>query len=338
MPESAWLNKLNANPIAWLLEEANPSVRYFTLRDILDRSNEDLEVQQAQADIMTTGPVPKILCKQEDGGYWGVAEDFYIRSKFKGTVWSFILLAQLGANGSNENIRRACEFLLQYAQDRESGAFAYRGTAEEGGEHRNVVPCLTGNLIWGLVRFGYLDDPRVQQGIGWIVQCQRFDDGVAEPASGWPYEKFPKCWGTHTCHMGVVKALKALAVIPAEARDAGVQQTIAAGAEYLLQHHIFKQSHALDQVSKPVWLQLGLPWMWNTDVLEILDILTALGYHDERMQEAVDVVLSKQDGEGRWWMERTYNGRFQAPIEAKGKPSKWVTLHALKVLKLYYGS
>ena len=77
--------------------------------------------------------------------------------------------------------------------------------------------------------------------------------------------------------------------------------------------------------------------MWNTDVLEILGILTRLGYRDERMQEAIDLVMAKQDGQGRWKLENTFNGRFQFNIEQKGQPSKWVTLNALRVLKKFYG-
>jgi hypothetical protein len=72
-------------------------------------------------------------------------------------------------------------------------------------------------------------------------------------------------------------------------------------------------------------------------VLEILGILTKLGVKDERMQEAVDLVLSKQDEQGRWMLENTFNGRFQTNIEQKGGSSKWVTLKALSVLKEFYG-
>jgi hypothetical protein len=77
--------------------------------------------------------------------------------------------------------------------------------------------------------------------------------------------------------------------------------------------------------------------MYRTDVLEILGILTQLGCRDERMQEAVDLVVSKQDDSGRWKLADTFNGRFQVDIEEKGQPSKWITLNALRVLKKYYG-
>jgi hypothetical protein len=92
----------------------------------------------------------------------------------------------------------------------------------------------------------------------------------------------------------------------------------------------------LTRVSKTEWLRFGFPLMWNTDILEILGILTRLGYRDSRMQEALDLVVSKQDENGRWRLERSFNGRFQVSIEQKGKPSKWITLNALRVLKRFY--
>ena len=330
---SDWKSLSKADPTDWLLDKDDPSVRYFTLTDILEKSENNIEVKEAKTAIMKTGVVPKILSKQKIEGYWGVPADFYIRSKYKGTVWQFVILAELGADGKDERIRKACEFILRNSQDRESGGFSYRGTEGGGGLHSAVLPCLTGNMVWSLIRFGYLDDQRVQQGINWIVTCQRFDDGIKEAPKGWPYDKREKCFGKHTCHMGVVKALKALAEIPADKRSEVVENTIKKGAEYLLEHHIHKRSHDLNRVSKPEWLKFGFPLMWNTDVLEILGILTKLDYRGKRMQEAVDLVISKQDDGGKWKLESTFNGRFLVNIEQKGKPSKWITLNALRVLK-----
>ena len=130
-----------------------------------------------------------------------------------------------------------------------------------------------------------------------------------------------------------MKALKAMAEIPVGQRSAGVKKKIEGGVEYMLAHHIHKRSHDLSRISKPGWLRFGFPLMYQTDVLEILGILTGLGYRDARMQEALDLVISKQDNQGRWLLQSTFNGRFQANIEQKGKPSKWITMNALRVLK-----
>jgi len=76
--------------------------------------------------------------------------------------------------------------------------------------------------------------------------------------------------------------------------------------------------------------------MYQDDALEVLGILTKLGYRDERMQEAIDLVVSKQNEQGQWRLENTFNGRFQTDIESKGEPSKWITLNALITLKRFY--
>ena len=72
--------------------------------------------------------------------------------------------------------------------------------------------------------------------------------------------------------------------------------------------------------------------MYQTDVLEILGILTKLSVRDERMDEALALVAAKQDAQGRWELASTFNGRFVVDIEAKGQPSRWITLRALDVL------
>lgn len=333
----SWMSLLSADPTEWLLEKNNPSVRYFTLVDLLEKSTTGLEVKSVKQNIMKTGVVPAILTKQKEGGYWEEPERFYT-AKYKGTVWQLMILAELGADGNDSRIRKAIEFIFSFSQDLESGGFAHSTSAKKGGgRHSEVIPCLTGNMVWSLIRLGYLKDPRLQNGVTWITDYQRFDDGIQDVPHGWPYDRLKAgCLGKHICHMGAVKALKALAEIPENKRSTAVNQTIEKGAEYVLLHHVFKSSHNLNHVPKPGWLKFGFPLMYQTDVLEILGILTKLGYNDTRMQEAVDVVVSKQGNKGRWLLENSFNGRYQVNIEKKGTPSKWITLNVLKVLKRYY--
>ena len=328
---------ISDDTINWLLEDDNPSVKYYTLVDLLGKTFDDEEVTTAKEQIMKTGAVPKILSKQEPGGYWGIQNDFYVRSKYKGTVWNLIILAELGADGEDSSIKKTCEFIFKKSQDPTSGGFSYASTTAGGGAPGKVLPCLTGNMIWSLIRLGYLDDPRVQKGIQWITKYQRFDDGEQNLPKDWPYKAHKACFSKHSCHMGVVKTFKALAEIPGNKRKPNVKNTINQAVEYLLIHHIYKRSHDLSKKSKPGWLRLGFPLMYQTDILEILDILTRLGIKDERMQDAMDIVVSKQDDQGRWILENTFNGRFITNIETKGKPSKWITLNAIRVLKKYNG-
>lgn len=94
-----WKSVLKADPTGWLLESNNPPVRYFTLKDILERAENDPEVRDARKSIMTAGIVPRILEQQNEDGSWGVPDDFYLGAKYKGTVWNIIVLAELGAEG-----------------------------------------------------------------------------------------------------------------------------------------------------------------------------------------------------------------------------------------------
>lgn len=332
-----WKTVLKADPTEWLLEEENPSVRYFTLTGILDKSLIDSQVQETKAAIMTKGVVPKILGKMNSGGYWETPDSFYT-SKYKGTVWQLITLAELGADPTDPKVKVACEFILQNSQHIESHGFSMtKGEKTGGGRQSGVIPCLTGNMVYSLIRLGYLEDSRAEAAIDCINTYQRFDDADGEDApKGWPYDRLVSCFGKHSCHMGGAKVLKALAEIPPSKRDSRTQATIKAGAEYFLKHHIYKKSHDLSKVPKPGWMKFGFPLMYQTDALEILGVLAKLGYKDERMQEAVDLVVSKQDAQGRWLLESTFNGKFQVNIERKGEQSKWVTLKALTALKQYY--
>jgi len=327
---------LKADPTDWLLEEENPSVRYFTLRDIVDRPKDDTAVQAARREIMRTGMVRDILGRQREPAYLQTHPRFYT-DKYRGLVWQLIVLAELGAE-RNPQIQEQCEYVLGNSQETQGGGFSQHASAKAGGGRiTEVIPCLTGNMVWSLIRLGYLDDPRLQKGIDWITRYMCFNDGVEENPQVPPYNRHEMCWGKHTCHMGVVKALKALSAVPKESRTAGtISDTIQKAAEFVLIHHIHKRSHNVNRVSKPGWLKFGFPLMYQTDALEILDILTGLGIRDSRMDEAMQIVLSKQDDAGRWRIENTYNSdRLLVPFGQKGEQSKWITLRAMRVLKQY---
>jgi hypothetical protein len=334
---SGWKSILKKDSIDWLLEEDNQSVRFITLTEILDEPQDSFEVKQAKEAIMKKGVVPKILDRMNSGGYWETPTSFYT-AKYKGSSWQLLILAELGADPADSRIRKACEFVLENSQHRESRGFSMAKAEKTGGGRQSgVIPCLTGNMVWSLIKLGYLDDPRVQASVNWINTYQRFDDANGEGApKGWPYDKYEMCYGKHSCHMGAAKALKALAQIPAEKRDHKTQDTIKSGAEYFLKHHIYRRSHDLTKVSKPGWLNFGFPLMYQTDALEILGILAKLKYKDQRMQETVNLVISKQDPSGRWMLENTFNERFQVTIEQKNEESKWITLNAIKALKEFY--
>lgn len=329
---AALKNIADDRTLQWLLEKDNPSVRYFTLTGLLGKPDTDADVISAKHDIMLTGAVPALLSGQAEGGYWGDPDKLY-HDKYSGTVWRLLMLAELGADPADGRVRQACEFIFANSQDTESFGFAMNRSAKAGGgRHSEVIPCLTGNMVFSLIRLGYLKDIRVQKAIGWICDYQRADDGITAPPSGWPYDRLEACFGRHTCHMGAVKALKALAAIPEGERSGAVNAKLGELMEYLLIHHIYKKSHELSSISRPGWLKFGFPLMYQTDALEILGMLAALGCRDSRMDEAIEAVTAKQGKNGRWKLENTFNGKTPIDIESKGEDSKWITLKALKAL------
>jgi hypothetical protein len=137
--------------------------------------------------------------------------------------------------------------------------------------------------------------------------------------------------------MGAAKALKALAAVPESLRTDELTGKISELTDYFLKHHLYRKSHNLDEIAKPGWLRLGFPLMYNTDILELLGIFASLDQYDPRLDDALSVLVSKRQEDGRWILENTFNGKMQVRIEQKGKPSKWLTLKAMQVLKSYAG-
>jgi len=319
----------------WLLEESDPSVRYLALTTLAAKPGNEAEAAEARCMIMRIGPAADIIKMQNADGSFGTADRFYL-DKYGGTVWTLLILAELAADPADPRVARACEFILQHSQDPDSGGFSYRSSAKTGtGLSSGVVPCLTGNMVYALIRLGYLDDERTRRAIDWITAWQRADDGIDEAPKGKVYDRYEMCWGKHTCHMGAAKAFKALAAIPPDKRSSETAAKIDELAEYFLKHHLFKKSHSLNEIARPGWLKPGFPLMYQTDIVELLGIFASLKIHDARLSDAISVLRSKMDPDGRWKLENSNNGKMLVNIEKKGKPSKWITLNALQILREY---
>lgn len=328
---------LNNDPIPWLLEPdpANPGVRYFALRELLDQPEDDPEVQAARAAIMTTGPVPAILDAQYPDGYWVKPGGGY-SPKYRSTVWQIIFLAELGADPADERVRRGCEYLLSHSIAANGAFSAYQKPVSSG-----CIPCLNGNLLYALQRLGYADDPRVHAAMDWLVRAITGEEGFRYLKSGICGPCFA-CSANQgqPCAWGANKAMKALIAIPAERRGAlAVQRALTVGVEFLLSRDPAVADYPYTKRVSSTWFKFGFPLTGRSDVLETTAVLVELGYGgDPRLANALQFILSKQDAQGRWKLENALHGKMWADIEQKGKPSKWVTLRALRVLKHVVGT
>lgn len=333
-----WKTILNDDPLPWLLEEDahNPGVRYFALRDLLDAPADSAEVRAAQEAVMTGGPVPAILAQQHPGGYW--IKPGYL-PKYNGTMWSIIFLAQLGAAGHEPRIRQACEHLFDYAA-------AEHGGLSADGRNSGLIHCLQGNLCAAVLDFGYLDDERLQRALDWLARSIT-GEGIAPNTeknapvhylrSGNSGPGFECSANNHLpCAWGAVKALLALSKVPLARRTSAMEMAIETGVAFLFSCDPATAEYPMGYTAKPnrSWFKFGYPIGYVTDVLQILEVLGALGYGaDPRLENALQLLLDKQDEQGRWPLEYTYNGKTWVNVEEKGRPSKWVTLRALRVLK-----
>jgi hypothetical protein len=320
------------DPLAWLLEPdpANPAVRYYALRVILGRSEDEPEVRQARAEIMKAGPVPAILAAQDPEGYWVKPGSGY-SPKYRATVWQIIFLAELGADPADERVQRGCEYLLRHSLA-VTGAFSYSLPPKPSG----ALHCLNGNLLYALLSLGYADDPRMQTALEWQARAitgegeiHYYKSGTAGPGFACGINQ------GQPCGWGATKALKALTAVSPDHRTPPVQRAIEAGGEFLLSRDPAVADYPYTERVSPTWFKFGFPLSYWSDVLETAAVLVELGYGgDARLDHAIQFIQRKQDAQGRWKLENSLNGKMWVDIEKRGKPSKWVTLRALRVLKL----
>jgi len=324
-----WQSRLNADPLPWLLEAdgANPGVRYFALRDLLDRPADDPELLAAQAEVMRSGPVPAILDAQYPQGYWVKPGPGY-SPKYRSTLWQVLFLAQLGADGRDERVRRAVEYVLEHAQA-ENDAFACNGRPSTS------IHCLWGNVIRAMLDLGYAGEERLGRAIEALARSIT-GDGYTWYRKGGVQGPGFACSANYglPCGWGAVRALWALNRVPPEGRSPAVEAAIAASTEFLLRYDVARADYPYVERISSSWFKFGYPLGYVTDVLLNLEALAEAGCGgDPRLKGAVELVLAKQDGQGRWKMEYSYQGKMWADVERKGRPSKWVTLRALRMLK-----
>ena len=345
MPDLA--RTLEESPISWLLEESNPSVRYFTLKDVLGKGEDDSEVKKAKRAIAESQIVKRILQKQNSEGYWEDPRRPY-NPKYKSSYWQIMILGLLGIDRNCKSVGRACEYIFQFqleeggftSETRESALREYDWHLKRGKKlppiedwtstiiYELQLSCLTGNMVSALIRLGYADDLHVQKALKWLVKIQNSDGGWLCPY--WKAHVKDK----HGCFYGTICSLEAFSEVKKENLTSEMKETIQKGAEFLLMHRLFKADHHNYKIINDNWLKLSFPWFYGYNILRGLDVLTKLGYtKDERLNDALEILLQKRQKDGSWILESTPAGRMQINLEIKGKPSKWITLTALRVIK-----
>lgn len=321
---SMYDSEVDKKVIDWLLHKEQPAVRYFTLTELLDRRRDDPEVQLARTRIPRVGWASEQLRSQGPKGFWEAHEpkdlkqwiDFLYYPKYKSTNWRALVLSDLGLDSSNPKIRKIANLIFDYKL-RLSSPFNFF--------HEEV--CIAGNTARMMTRFGYGDEPKVRRLFDWLIEDQR-DDG------GWNCSQDTP--GTLDCW----EALAAFAALPKPKRSSRMENSISKGVEFYLERKLFEEGRRYTP-----WFRFHYPNHYFYDILVGLDIITQLGYgHDRRLQPALDLLKKKRRRDGTWQIDSLHPdiGAGIEPgsekykplvIEEPRKPSKWITLKALRVLK-----
>ncbi len=335
----SWQTQLKGDSVSWLLESDSPGVRYLALRDLLGLSAEDAELKSARRKAHKDGPIAIVLSNIEKDGYWVKAGPGY-NPKYRSTVWSMILLAQLGASVTEDKrIEQACQYLLDHALV-EGGHF----TAITSGAPSGTVDCLQGNLCWSLMELGY-DDPRLKLAYEWMARTVTGDGMAPMEDKDAPVRYYAyKCGPTFACGVnnklpcawGGVKVMLAFGKWPAEYRTPLIKKAIKQGADFFFSIDPVTAKYPTrlgDQPSRN-WWKFGFPIFYVTDLLQLAEAMVGLGYgKDKRLSSTIEIIREKQDDQGRWPMEYDYTGKTWLEFGRKKQPNKWVTLRALRVLK-----
>ncbi len=308
--------------VEWLLEDDEPSIRWLTLTQLLDRPPDAPEVVAAKATIGTRGWAADILARQDPHGWWVSGEALY-KPKYLSTNWMLLILSDLGLTRDDPRIERACQLWIERL-GKEDGAF---GPDRDRKSHL----CTVGNTARALVRFGYTDHPRVRSAFEWLA-AHRDKNG------GW------SCYGSGR-NLDSWEPMSAFAVYPRAEWTPEMEAAVRAGAEFFLERELHRQGDPYAP-----WRRFHYPVHYYYDPLVGLDFMTALGYGgDPRLKYALSLLQKKRRRDGRWsldavhpdvtgsmlaWIKR-YPRQAPTPfsLEAPGAPSKMITLRALLVLR-----
>lgn len=321
----------------WLLEESDPSVRFFALRDLLGAPPDDKDLVAARRATVRRSPVRDVLEAQDREGFWVKAGPGYA-PKYTGTVWQVIFLGQFGADGENRIVRRGADYVLDHSRS-VLGGFSCNASPAA------MIHCLQGNLGASLIELGFLDDPRLKDALDWLARSIT-GEGIA-PAGSKESRRYHRggnsapgfCCAANNhrpCAWGAIPALDALSRIPSASRTNVHRRAIREGVRFLLGTDPAAAAYPMGFATKPngSWFRFGYPLGYVTDVLRNAEVLAALGKgKDRRLQGLRDLILSKRGPDGRWRLDYSYAGKTWFDLGPKRAPNKWVTLRARRALK-----
>jgi hypothetical protein len=301
--------------IDWLLE-GDPAIRWQVLRDLVDAPVGEVAAERRR--VERDGWGARLLAVEGPDGLWAGGACFpadYAGGE-EGQPWTATMhtLQTLQLLGLEPGSESACRAIALVA---ENGRWEHAGQRYFDGE---VEPCINGRTIETGAYFGVYVGPVVERILG-----ERLADG------GWNCEA--ENGSVRSSFDTTINVLDGLLEFErATGGSAAAHAARLSGEEYLLERGLFRRKSTGDVVD-PEYLEFAFPYYWHYDVLRALDYFRGLSAGpDPRMAEAVAVVESKRQPDGRWLLDRVHPGRVHFDLEDVGAPSRWNTLRALRVL------
>lgn len=307
--------------LRWLLD-SDPSIRWQVLCDLTDASADEFGAERAR--VATEGVGARLLALQAPDGRWGGAA---WNRGWDSTMHVLWLLREMGLDPASEEARRA----VSLVRDR----VTWHGCAPPEADHNpffagEVEPCINGQVGTAGAYFG--QDVR---GIVDRLLAGQLSDGGWNCAADTGSTR--SSFNTTICVLEALLEYERVAGASPEVTSARL-----AGQDYLLERRLFRRRSTGEVIERDRkggadWTRFAFPTWWHYDVLRGLEYLRRAGVApDGRVSEAIDLVASKRDGEGRWLLETQHPGRMPVDTdEGEGRPSRWITLRALRVLDWY---
>ena len=305
--------------IDWLLD-SDPSVRWQVMRDLTDAPAAEVAAERAR--VATVGAGAQLLALQGADGRWGGAA---WNRGWDSTMHVLWLLREMGLDPAGSEARRAVGLVRDRVTWQGCGPQECDSNPFFTGE---LEPCINGQVATSGAYFGQ----DVRSIVDRLLREQL-------PDGGWNCEA--ENGSTRSSFNTTICVLEAL--LEHERAVGGSPDVTAArlrGQAYLLDRRLFRRRSTgevieRDRKSGAAWTRFAFPTWWHYDVLRGLEYLRRAGVApDERVAEAIDLVASKRDDQGRWSLEIQYPGKMPVETdEGEGRPSRWNTLRALRVLR-----
>jgi len=319
-----WKTLLGEELVEWLLA-GEPWVVYHTLTELLEKDKRDDVVLIARKAIPEHPFIRKIFEGLNKDGYWGKPKDIHTWWPRKDTTfWILPMLADFGFTVEDKRIARTCEYV--FSTQLPSGGFGWDPPTHS-------YDCHTSIITESLAKLGLLEDSRLQRAYEWLIRRQRLDGGFwckDTGQIGGPRE------GESSCAMATMFVLGVLAQNP-RLRDS---ETAMKGVDFLFE--CWKNRGRMryaghDSQIGTDWEKLKYPFT-DYKILKFLDVLSQFKHAKQRLQdsEMANLLLSKQDDKGRFTPESIHKVWSDFDFGQKEKPSRWITLLALRIIKRIY--